>query len=108
MSEEGGYKEFLGEARIGRVMKNFAAITLKPEDLSSPLAFQMALSRMYEAIMKMIESGGPKPVYVAEVRFVDDMGNNVVFMIELGETPPPFSKDKVKARVRVELFEEEE
>ncbi len=101
-------KSFEGEARIGRVMKNIATVALRPEDFSSPVALQMAFSRIYEAMMKMVEEGGPKPTYMAEIRFTDDMGNNVVFAVELGESVPPFSKEKVKARVIVELYEEED
>ena len=100
-------KEFKGEARIGRAMKEFLSFTLKPEDLSSPVALQMALSRIYEGMMRMLQEGGPKPTYIAEIRFRDDMGNNVVFAVDLGSETPPFSSDKVKARIRVELYEEE-
>ncbi len=101
-------KSFEGEARIGKAMKNLATITLKPEDLSSPVAFQMALSRIYESLVKMFESGGPKPTYIAEVRFTDDLGNRVVFAVDLGEAPPPFSKDRIRARIVVEFYEDEE
>jgi hypothetical protein len=56
--------------------------------------------------MKAFEQG-PRKRYVAEVRFTDSLGNTVAFAVDLGETPPPFSKDKVKARIIVEIFEEE-
>ena len=98
---------FEGEARVGEVMKGMQAIQLRPEDLSSPIALQMALSRMYEAVLKMLESG-PKKSYVAEVKFTDSLGNTVVFAVDLGESPPPFSKDKVKARIVVEIYEDED
>lgn len=101
-------KEYEGRARIGRVMRNLMTLTLRPEDFSSPVSLQMAISRIYESMMKVFESGGPKPGYVAEVRFKDDMGNNVVFAVDLGGSTPPFSRDRVKARVIVELYEEEE
>ncbi len=113
MSEEhtgGGVKKlaiFEAEARVGEVMQGLQAIQLRPEDFSSPVALQMALSRIYEAVLKAFEFG-PKKRYVAEVRFTDSLGNPVVFAVDLGEAPPPFSKDKVKARVVVELYEEEE
>jgi hypothetical protein len=100
-------KEFKGSARIGKAMKEFLTFTLKPEDLTSPVAFQMALSRIYEGLMRMMEQGGPKPTYIAEVRFRDDMGNNVVIAVDLGPETPPFSSDRVKARIIVELYEEE-
>jgi hypothetical protein len=96
-----------GSARVGRVVKNFATVTLKPEDFSSPIAFQMAISRIYESMIKMFESGGPKPSYVAEVRFTDDLGNSIVFAVDLGSATPPFSSEKVKARIYVEIYEEE-
>ena len=101
-------REFEGKARIGKVMKNFATISLRPEDFSSPIALQMAFSRIYESLIKIMEEGGPKPTYVAEVRFTDDLGNEVVFAIDLGEEIPPFASDRVKARITVELYEEEE
>ncbi|MEB3757881.1 MAG: hypothetical protein GSR82_01855 [Desulfurococcales archaeon] len=97
---------FEGEARIGEVMGGFQAIRLSPEDMSSPLSFQMALTRIYESLMKSLEEG-PKKKYFAEVRFKDDMGNPVVISIDLGDKPPLFSSDKVKARVLVEIYEEE-
>ena len=109
MSEEGARKEFLGEARIGKVVKGLTTISLRPEDFSSPVALQMAFSRIFDAIMNItLNESGPKHTYVAEVKFVDDLGNPVVFAVDLGEEIPPFSKEKVKARIRVELFEEED
>ncbi len=110
-SEEHGGAEkrlaiFEGEARIGEVMQGLQAIQLRPEDFSSPVALQMALSRIYEAVLKAFESG-PKKRYVAEIRFTDSLGNPVVFAVDLGESPPPFSKDKVRARIVVEIYEEE-
>jgi hypothetical protein len=97
---------FEGEAKIGEVMGGFQAINLSPEDVSSPLSFQMALTRIYETLMKSIEEG-PKKKYFAEVRFKDDMGNPVVISIDLGDKPPLFSNRKVKARVLVEIYEED-
>jgi len=105
--EKGVSRVYEGSARVGRIVKNFATVTLKPEDFSSPVAFQMAISRIYESMIKMFESGGPKPTYVAEVRFTDDLGNSVVFAVDLGSTTPPFSGEKVKARIYVEIYEEE-
>ena len=98
---------FEGQAKIGSVFGNLAQVQLKPEDFSSPIALQMALSRIYEAVMKTLE-GGLKKIYVAEVKFKDSLGNNVSFAVNLGESPPPFSKDTVKARIVVEIFEEED
>ncbi|AEM39666.1 hypothetical protein Pyrfu_1812 [Pyrolobus fumarii 1A] len=98
-------KIFEGEARIGQMIRGMEVVQLRPEDFSSPVALQMALSRIYDAVLRMMQEG-PKKVYVAEIRFNDDLGNRVVFAVELGETPPPFTKDKVKARIVVELFEE--
>jgi hypothetical protein len=100
-------REFEGNAKIGRILKNMASITLKPEDFSSPISLQMALSRMYESLMKIFESGGPKPRYVAEVRFTDDLGNPVSFAVDLGEELPPFTREKIKARIIVQLYEDE-
>lgn len=88
-------------------MKSFAAVTLKPEDFSSPVSFQMAISRIYESMMRMMESGGPQHTYMAEVRFNDDMGNTIVFAVDLGPSVPPFSAEKIKARIVVELYEED-
>ncbi|MCC6044409.1 MAG: hypothetical protein LM584_03885 [Desulfurococcaceae archaeon] len=105
--EKGVSRVYEGSARVGRIVKNFATVTLKPEDFSSPVAFQMAISRIYESMIKMFESGGPKPTYVAEVRFTDDLGNSVAFAVDLGSTTPPFSGEKVKARIYVEIYEEE-
>lgn len=95
-----------GEAKIGEILGSFTQIQLKPEDFTSPIALQMALSRIYEALMKSLEAG-PKKKYVAEVRFKDSLGNPVFLAVDLGETPPPFKSKEVKARILIELFEEE-
>ena len=113
MTGTGGEKEakrlaiFEGEAKIGEVIQGLQALQLRPEDFSSPVALQMAISRIYEALMKTFESG-PRKRYVAEVRFTDSLGNPVIIAVDLGEAPPPFSTDKVKARVVIELYEEDE
>ncbi len=108
MGEEnkGHVKVFEGEARVGQVMKGLEVVQLRPEDFASPVSLQMALTRIYDAVLRMMQEG-PKKVYIAEVRFKDDLGNEVVFAVELGESPPPFTREKVKARIMVELFEEE-
>ncbi|MEB3851313.1 MAG: hypothetical protein LRS49_01860 [Desulfurococcales archaeon] len=105
--EPAARKNYEGKARIGRVMKNIAMVNLRPEDLTNPISFQMAMTRIYESIMRIFEEGGPRQTYIAEVRFTDDLGNQVVFAVDLGETPPPLSKDKVRARVVVEIYDEE-
>lgn len=97
---------FEGHARIGEIMKGFTQIQLKPEDFSSPLALQMALSRIYEGLMKALNEG-PRKSFVAEVRFTDSLGQSIAVGVDLGPTPPPFSKNVVKARVIIELYEEE-
>jgi hypothetical protein len=108
VSEEPATKKlYEGKARIGRVMKNMAMVSLRPEDLSNPIAFQMAMSRIYESIMRIFEEGGPRQTYIAEIRFTDDLGNQVAFAVDLGETPPPLSRDKVRARIIVEIYDEE-
>lgn len=96
---------FEGSARIGEVMSTFKSITLRPEDFSSPIALQMALTRIYDTIMKSIMET-PRKAFVAEIRFTDSMGNTVVFAADLGESPPPLPGTKVKARITVELFED--
>ncbi len=95
-----------GTAKIGEVMKGLTQIQLRPEDFSSPVALQMAFTRIYEGVMKAMQEG-PKKKYIAEVRFTDSLGQTVVFAVDLGETPPPFSKNVVKARIAVEIFEDE-
>ena len=98
-------KTFRGEGRIGKAMKNLAMITLRPEDFSSPVAFQMAISRLYDSLMKMMQSGGPEQTYVAEVRFTDDLGNQVSFAVDLGKSMPLVQSDKVKVEVIVKIYE---
>ena len=106
MEEQKKIAVFEGSARIGEVISGLTQIQLRPEDLTSPIAFQMAFTRIYEGIMKAMEEG-PKKKYVAEVRFNDSLGNTIVMAVDLGESPPPFSKREVKARVLVELYEED-
>jgi len=108
MEEEGKKKiaVFHGEARIGQIYGNFMQIQLRPEDFSSPISLQMALSRIYDALIKSIEFG-PKKKFVAEIRFKDSLGNPVSIAVDLGETPPPFKSENVKARVLIEIYEED-
>ncbi len=98
---------FTGNARIGEVLGELSTIQLRPEDFSSPIALQMAISRIYNALLKSLEKGFKKK-YVAEVKFTDALGNTVVFAIDLGEEPPPFSSNNVKARILVEIYEGED
>jgi len=104
--EEKRIAVFEGKAKIGQILGGFQQLQLKPEDFTSPVALQMALSRIYDALMKAMEAGF-KRKYVAEVRFEDSLGNPVVLAIDLGESPPPFSTSELKARVVIELYEEE-
>lgn len=99
--------EFIGDARIQRVMVNLAQIRLSPEDLANPISFQLALSRVYEGLMKALE-GGIRYSYVAEVRFRDSLGNQVVFAVDLGDKLPPISSERVKAKITIEFYEERE
>ena len=96
-----------GEAKIGRILMPSVNLSLDPEDFSSPVALQMALSKLIEQLSAAFEEP-PKPRYIAEVRLVDAMGTPVRFAIDLGESLPPFSKEKVKAKITVELYEDEE
>jgi len=98
---------FEGEARIGEILSGLQSIQLRPEDLASPIALQMALSRIYESLMRALQEGFKKK-YVAEVSFTDNLGNKIVFGVDLGEKLPPFSSNKVKARILVEIVEENE
>ncbi len=100
-------KIFEAQAKIGEIIQGLQNIILRPEDLSSPVSFQMAISRIMDALMKSVEEG-PKKRYVAEIRFADSLGNPVVIAVDLGETLPPFSKREVKARILIELFEDQD
>lgn len=97
---------FNGTAKLGEVLPQFSQVSLTAQDMSSPISMQMAMSRIYEALTKATESGAKKK-YLAEVRFVDSMGNPVVLALDLGERVPPFTNREVKARVLVELYEDQ-
>ncbi|MCQ5336981.1 MAG: hypothetical protein NO475_02135 [Candidatus Methanomethylicia archaeon] len=97
---------FTGSAKIGEMLDTFMQLTLTPQDITSPIALQMALSRIYETMTKTLTSG-PKKRYIAEVRFTDSLGNPVVIGLDLGEKLPPFTSNEVKARILIELFEEQ-
>ncbi|MBC7127767.1 MAG: hypothetical protein ABC585_07955 [Candidatus Methanosuratincola petrocarbonis] len=112
MEREGGEKDreksigiFNGSAKVGEILAGFTQVAITPQDMTSPIALQMALSRIYEAMTKVVETG-PKKKFIAEVRFTDSMGNPVVFALDLGERMPHFTSNEVKARILVELFEE--
>jgi hypothetical protein len=96
---------FNGTARVGDILAGFQQIALTPQDLTSPIAMQMAISRLYEAMTKAVETG-PKKKFIAEVKFNDSMGNPVVLALDLGERMPNFANKEVKARILVELYED--
>jgi len=98
---------FEGEARVGKVLEGVEKLMLKPEDLRSPASLQMALSRILEAAMRMATEGGFREKYVAEVSFADDQGRLVIVIVDLGEKTPPLPSEKVRARIKVELLDEE-
>jgi len=97
---------FEGRAKIGEIMGNLISIQLKPEDFSSPLSFQMALTRIYNEVLNMMQQQ-PKTHYVAEVKFNDSMGNPVVIGVDFGDKIPPLSKKDVKVKVIIEFYDEE-
>jgi len=98
--------EFEGKAKIGEIFGNMISFQLKPEDLTSPLAVQMAISRLYEELMKALQ-GPPTKRYVAEVRFSDSTGTPVAIGVDLGQTLPPLSKREVKVKVIIEFYDED-
>jgi hypothetical protein len=117
MSEPVYRVEIYGEAKIGwilRLVKEIGEImSFKPEDFSSPMAFQQALSRNLQSLFpKAMEIAmNPKileeKTYVAEIKLKDVYGREVVFTIGLGDSIPPLTSEKVKTRVIIELYEEE-
>lgn len=110
MSDEVKYAlSFEGYGEIEKVLlnivKGLAGVRLSPQDLSDPVSFQIAISRMYETLMKAIEEGS-KYSYVARIKFMDSLGNEVSMAVDLGEDPPPFMNKNIKARITIELYEE--
>ncbi len=94
-----------GTAKVGEVLAGFTQLSITPQDMTSPVALQMAISRIYETMTKAVEAG-PKKKFVAEVRFNDSMGNQIVMALDLGQQLPPFVNKDVKARILVELYED--
>lgn len=110
MSDEVKYAlSFEGYGEIEKVLlniaKGLAEVRLSPQDFSDPVSFQLAISRMYETLMRVVEEGS-KYSYVAKVKFRDSLGNEVTIAIDLGEELPPFMNKNVKAKITVELYEE--
>ncbi len=97
---------FSGTAKIGQVMGGMQALTLSPQDLASPTSLQMALTRIMDSIAKL-STTEPKKKWVAEIRFIDGLGNQVSFAVDLGPMPPLEAKE-YKARVIVQLVPDEE
>ena len=96
-----------GEAKIRKLTLPVFKIDITPEDLESPLSFQIIMEKIMDSVSKTLEKE-PRPQYVAEVNFRDWLGMPVRFVVNLGEKVPYFSKDKVKARVTIEFYEDEE
>ena len=99
--------ELKGEAKVARIQAPLVPINISPSDLEGPLSMFDMISKIYEAMMKAM-SEGPKTRYMAEVKFSDALGSPIVFVVDLGDKFPPFEKDKVKARIIIELYEDEE
>lgn len=95
----------MGTAKVGEVLAGFTQLAITPQDMTSPVALQMAISRIYEVMTKAVESG-PKKKFVAEVKFNDSMGNPITMALDLGQKLPPFVNKEVKAKVLVELYED--
>ncbi|BDC19933.1 hypothetical protein [Acidianus sp. HS-5] len=106
MSQPAYKIEFEGKAKIGQVMGNLTSIQLKPDDFSSPLSLQMALSRIYNELMKAM-SQGPQTHYVADVKFTDSLGNPVSVGVDFGDKIPPLSKQDIKVKITIEFYDEE-
>lgn len=106
MSQPAYKVEFQGKAKIGEIMGNLATIQLKPEDFSSPLALQMAFTRIYNELMNAL-SKGPEKHYVADVKFTDSLGNPVSIGVDFGNSLPPFSKKEVKVKITIEFYDED-
>ncbi|EZQ06788.1 MULTISPECIES: hypothetical protein [Acidianus] len=98
--------EFEGKAKIGEVMGNLTSIQLKPEDFSSPIALQMAFSRIYNEIMNAM-SQSPQKHYVADVKFNDSLGNPISVGVDFGNNIPPLSKQDVKVKITIEFYDED-
>ncbi len=100
-------KKLEGEAIIRKITLPIMKIDVSPEDLDSPLSFQLFVEKIMESITRTLEEP-PRPKYMAEVRFKDALGMPVKFVVDLGERTPYFSKDKVKVRLTLEFYEEDE
>ncbi len=108
MSENGRIRvELKGEAKVTRLQTPLVPINISPSDLEGPLSMFDMISKIYEAMMKAMNET-PKPRYMAEVKFTDALGTPVVFVIDLGEKFPQLERSRVKARIIVELYEDEE
>ncbi len=108
MHEDGKIRvELEGQAKVTRLQMPLVPINISPSDLEGPLSMYDMISKIYEAMMKAM-SETPKPRYMAEVKFTDALGTPVVFVVDLGEKFPQFEKSRVKAKIIIELYEEEE
>jgi len=94
--------EFSATAKIGQVMGGIQALTLSPQDLSSPVSLQMALTRIMDSLAKLSTSQ-PEKKWIAEVRFTDSLGNPISIAVDLGPMPP-LEATEYRARVKVELL----
>ncbi|MEZ0290725.1 MAG: hypothetical protein ABWJ42_06525 [Sulfolobales archaeon] len=103
-SEEPVYRVvFVGRARIGEILDTFKNLRIKPEDFANPIALQMALTRLYENLMRSLSSE-PRKTYVAEVSFQDSLGSQIIFAADLGETPPPIETQYARVKIVVEFY----
>ncbi|ALU11646.1 hypothetical protein EYM_03335 [Ignicoccus islandicus DSM 13165] len=96
-----------GEARIRKLNIPIMRLDITPEDLNSPLSFQILMEKIMESVTKTLEEE-PHPQYMAEVSIRDSLGMPVRFVVNLGDKVPYFSKDKVKVRLILEFYEEED
>ena len=109
MSEKPALRlEFSGKAKVGEVSALFKELNLDVEEmLTNPTAFYMSLTKLLNAITAKDFSQLTQKSYMASISFKDSNGKTITFNADLGDKMPLISKDEVKARIIIEIYDEE-
>lgn len=95
--------EFEGTAKIKQISKLYTDL-VGTEELDT-----LDITHIFTKILDSLTSNPSKleeKVFVAKIGFKDSAGHDVGFVINVGDKTPPFSRDKVRARIVVEIYDE--
>ena len=96
--------EFEGAAKIKQISKLYKEFVGAEEPDTLDIA--SILTKLLDNVMSDLSKLEEK-TFVAKIAFKDSVGHEASFTVDIGNKVPPFSRDKVRARVIVEIYDDE-